>query len=252
MLSTAQIDFTVSALLAARAKGEPMLAPSFALKDPADAYRIQDAVAQRHGMIEGWKVGAKAPDATPTCAPLLRGTVRDRSTRTAREVYVRGPVGVELEIAYRLNRDFTVGSVVHNQDIAEAVASAHIAVELCASRLADGVSTPPLWLLADNQMNERLVVGDCIPLLGDPQVVAARVAVDEQPLVSTVGGHPVGDPFRLLVWLVRHCTAHRGGLRSGQIITTGSWTGMPIVRPPAQISGEFAELGSITFNISNN
>src|SRR3546814_6882211 len=36
----------------------------------AQAYAIQDAVADLLGPVGGWKVGAKGPDAQPNCAPL--------------------------------------------------------------------------------------------------------------------------------------------------------------------------------------
>jgi 2-keto-4-pentenoate hydratase len=108
-----------------------------------------------------------------------------------------------------------------------------------------------MWLLADNQMNERLIVG---PPLAPWRTVhsvaqAARIAVNGETLVNTVGGHPTGEPLQLLVWLVRHCVQHRNGLPAGQIITTGSWTGMPIVIPPAEVTAEFVEIASLTFGI---
>jgi 2-keto-4-pentenoate hydratase len=252
-LSAEQIDAVARALLAARSSGESVPPPPLPLDDARDAYRIQQAVAQRHGAIEGWKVGAKGPEATPTCAPLLGGTVIERCDGLPCNIVVKGRIGVEVEIAYRIGRDFAAGSVPRDEEVL-AAASAHIAVELCTSRLTGGAELPPLWLLADNQMNERLVIG---PRLASgrglrPTALAARLAVDGKVVASTIGGHPARDPLRLLVWLVRNCTQHWDGVRSGQIITTGSWSGMAMISPPAQISAEFAELGSLAFNISDH
>src|SRR6266540_6714370 len=251
-LSAADVHTVARTWLAARSSGELLPTPPFALNDASDAYRIQDAVAQRHGTMDGWKVGAKGPEAAPTCAPLLGGTVLERSDGLGRDILVGRSVGVEVEIAYRFNRGFAADSVVRDEDVLGGISSAHIAVELCASRLAEGAKAAPLWLLADNQMNERLILG---PRLAswqtlEPASVATRLAVDGELLVSSVGGYPPRDPLRLVIWLARHCVEHRGGLRSGQIITTGSWTGMPIVSPPAQISAEFAALASLAFKIS--
>jgi len=39
-------------------------------------------------------------------------------------------------------------------------------------------------------------------------------------------GNPAGDMLRLLVWLANTGAAWAGGLRAGQIVTCGSWTGM--------------------------
>jgi 2-keto-4-pentenoate hydratase len=251
-LPAAEINAAARALIGARAGGRQIPTPSLELIDTTDAYRIQDAVASLHGEIHGWKVGAKSPFATPTCAPLLSGTVSDAANGAGTDFSASAPLGIELEIAYRLGRDFQPGAPVSDQDVLDAVASAHIAVELCTSRLADGSSANSLWVLADNQMNERLIVGP--PLQSwralDSHALAARIGVDGETLVDTVGGHPAGEPLWLLVWLVRHCVEHRGGLRSGQIITTGSWTGMPTVHPPAQVTAEFRRMASLTFAIA--
>jgi len=38
-------------------------------------------------------------------------------------------------------------------------------------------------------------------------------------------GNPAGDMIRLVVWLANVGAAWAGGLRAGQIVTCGSWTG---------------------------
>jgi 2-keto-4-pentenoate hydratase len=252
--SDAEIEALADALLVARRTRRPMSTSLRAPVDTATAYRIQDAVARKHGGADGWKVGAKGPSTTPTCAPLLRGTVVELCGDLDKNVYaVAGPVGVEVEIAYRLGRDFGPEGSFGDEEILDSILGANIVVELCSSRLAAGPKAEPMWLLADNQMNERLIVGP--PLASwrtlDSSSMTARIAIDGEPLVETVGGHPTGGPLRLLIWLVRHCAQRRGGLRSGQIITTGSWTGMPIIAPPAQITAEFATIASLTFDIAD-
>jgi 2-keto-4-pentenoate hydratase len=247
-IEAAEVDDLARALLAARRTHKPVSAASIAPIDTAVAYRIQDAVARHHGGIEGWKVGARSRDATPTCAPLLRGTV---TALSGIPVCVAGAVGVEVEIAYRIGRDFPARCAFRDEEVPEAIADATIAVELCATRLAADARSDPLWLLADNQMNERLIVGPSLACFRDLHFasLAARLAVNGATLVSRVGGHPAEDPVRLLVWLVRHCVQHRDGVQSGQIITTGSWTGMPVLAPPVQLTAEFSNLAAITFDI---
>ena len=58
-------------LLDARATGVrlPELPADARPLTAADAYRIQDGVVRALGPIVGWKVGAKAPESEPTCAP---------------------------------------------------------------------------------------------------------------------------------------------------------------------------------------
>ena len=40
-------------------------------RNEAEAYAIQDAVAQRVGPIKGWKTGAPGPDAEAAYAPIF-------------------------------------------------------------------------------------------------------------------------------------------------------------------------------------
>jgi 2-keto-4-pentenoate hydratase len=249
--SEAEIESVAHALLAAHSTRRPVSIASTAPIDTAVAYQIQDAVARNHGGIDGWKVGARSREATPTCAPLLRGMVTAASGIPGQVVPVAGAVGIEVEIAYRIGRDFAPNCAVKDDEVLDAIVDAMIAVELCCSRLAPDARSDPLWLLADNQMNERLIVGPSLASWRNLVFASltARLAVDGETRVHSVGGHPAEDPIRLLVWLVRHCVQHRNGLQSGQIITTGSWTGMRMVTPPVQVIAEFSKLAVMTFDI---
>jgi 2-keto-4-pentenoate hydratase len=249
-LSSQEIDESASALLAARESGETLPAPAMPL-DVADAYAIQDAVARRYGGIAGWKVGARDSTATPTCAPLLRGTII--TCGEDRDIGVKGVVGVEVEFAYRIGRDFTNSAALADREILETVTSAHIAVELCASRLTKAEQAP-LWLLADNQMNERLVLGPAFDPLAPshPARVIARLCADGEIVAETLGAHPAGDPRRLLCWAVRHCAGRFGGVKSSQIITTGSWTGMRFLTPPARVEAELVGFEALRFHLTNS
>ena len=99
--------------------------------------------------------------------------------------------------------------------------------------------------LADNQVNEALVVG---PAFDDwrrvvPQTQTAIAEIDGAIVAKDVGGHPCGDPFLLLAWLAAHCAERCGGLRAGDVITTGAWTGMHPVAPGASVVARFPGSG---------
>lgn len=251
-LSHAEIEAAADALLHARRAREPIQAPAAMLTELDDAYRIQNAVVRKQGTPDGWKVGAKDRGQIPTCAPLLRGTVRLPGNETGATLKTRGARGVEVELAYKLGRDFPPGAVVSEREIIDSIVSAHVAIELCASRLQNDPQPHPLWILADNQLNDGLVVGPPLASWHDLAyaTLAARLAVNSETIVSTIGAHGTGDPLALVVWLVMHCMQYRGGVSSGQIVTTGTWTGMPIVTPPAQLSAEFAGVGALSLMLA--
>jgi 2-keto-4-pentenoate hydratase len=249
VLDAPAVDVIADALVAAR-RGGAKISPPDRRIGAEDAYRIQDAVARRLGPVAGWKVGAKNPDALPTCAPLLAGTVH--ATPEPAVIATGKRVGVEVEIAYRLGRAFESSQrPPTDNEIFAAVASTHIAVEICDSRWREGNQVDGAWLLADNQVNEALLVG--APLTAAPIDFAeleARLSVDGQARAETKAGLPAGDPRRLLLWLVRHCVTARGGLREGAIVTTGSWTGMHFAEPGQHLIAELTGLGRLAFRLA--
>src|SRR5918911_3838684 len=105
-LAPPDVEAVSGLIAAARASGRGAAVPHLALADAAEAYRIQDAVAARLGGVAGWKVGAKGPGATPTCAPLLAGTVSHVVAGAA--VRTRPVIGVEAEVAFVLGSDFPI------------------------------------------------------------------------------------------------------------------------------------------------
>ena len=59
------------------------------------------------------------------------------------------------------------------------------------------------------------------------------------------GGLGSIDPTRPLAWMIDHAVRQRGGIRKGQAITTGSWTGLRYYPPGAKARGEFVGLGAV-------
>ena len=45
--------------------------------------------------------------------------------------------------------------------------------------------------------------------------------------------------------MIDHAVRRRGGIRKGQAITTGSWTGLRYFPPGTRARGEFAGLGAV-------
>ena len=58
-------------------------------------------------------------------------------------------------------------------------------------------------------------------------------------------GNPGGEMIRMLVWLANIGARWAGGLRAGQFITTGSWTGKTPVGPNGHARIAFSTAGSL-------
>jgi 2-keto-4-pentenoate hydratase len=217
---------------------------------PEDAYAVQDAVAKRLGRVGGWKVGAKAPGETPNAAPLFSNLIRSSPAVWPSDTLHM--IGIEAEIAFRIGRGIEPRSEpLPGHEIWASVESVHAAIEIVDTRLADWQEADRLWVLADNQSNGGFVY--------DPDGVAfrnesfaerpVRLVMDGRTVAEGKGGNPAADPRWLVEWLVNHCAQHRGGLRAGAIVTTGSYTGMNFVGAGAAVEATFDGIGTakVTF-----
>ena len=250
LLSPADAETFATALLAARKPGAPRAAlPKVEPASEAAAYQVQDIVRAKLGPVEGWKVGAANATATPNCAPVLKGgIITAGASGIPLSIPVPKPTGIEVEIAFRMARAFPAAKVAPSaDDVVAGIGSAHVAMELCAYRLADGPKAPPLALLADNSMNLGFLIGPEVKNWReiDASKQVARAWVDNTAAVETAGGHTHKDLVALLVWLVGHVVTTRGGLAAGAVVATGSWTGVHWVDHAANVGAEFPGLGRL-------
>jgi 2-keto-4-pentenoate hydratase len=241
----ADISHAVQALLQARRTGI-QVAPPFALPNRDAVYAIQDGVARASGPIAGWKVGARTPTAEPNPAPLLAGAlVKSPAHFDGKAMHM---IGVEVEISFHIVRDIGPRDAAVGRDEAlAAVGDAFVGMEIVDTRLANFQQADPEWLLADNQMNHALVVGDSVRDWAqlDWPSLQVKLAIDGKTVVDQKSGLGAVDPVRPLAWMIDHAVRHRGGVRQGQAITTGSWTGLRYFPPGTHARGEFAGLGAV-------
>lgn len=242
---TTDISYAVRTLLEAR-RGGLQVAPPFALPDRSAVYAIQDGVAQASGPVAGWKVGARTPTAEPNPAPLLAGAlVASPAKFDGKAMHM---IGVEVEISFHIVRDIEARSLpVGLEEALAAVGDAFVGMEVVDTRVANFKQVDPEWLLADNQMNHALVVGGSIANWKglDWANLQVRLIVDGKTIVDQKGGLGAVDPVRPLAWMIDHAVRERGGIRKGQAITTGSWTGLLYFPPGAHARGEFVGLGAV-------
>lgn len=221
------------------------------LKSAEQAYRIQDLVfaARLPGVrAPAWKAGASGPDAEPTAAPI-------GSVLASPAVVPAGAFhmfGIEAEVAFRLGKDLPLRARAMDEDeLAGAVDEVLVTIELCDTRLADWKAASALSRLADFQLNGALVVGsgrrDWRSVDFETQCV--ELWVNGRMKLDRVGAHPLGNPVRLVSWAVNHCALRGRALREGDLITTGSWTGIEFVAPGDAVRVYFPGIGEACLNI---
>jgi 2-keto-4-pentenoate hydratase len=232
-------------LLEARHGGPPVPADAAAL-DEAQAYRVQRLVMAELGEIGGWKVGAPGPDGPISCAPLPQRAIFHPPITFDSTIYTQREV--ESEICFRIARDLPRRPAPYtHHDVFASIATCHPGIEILQSRLADPAHATPVALLADSIQNGAFVVGSPIADFGaiDGADIALRVPTGVEQTISngdvkTATANPAGDMLRLLAWLANTGAVWAGGLRAGQVVTCGSWTGKTYVLAGGTVTTVFA------------
>lgn len=239
-------ELAAKLLLAARADPSQKLAELPAALRPTDraeAYAIQHRVAASFDGIGGWKVGATGPDAAPQCGALPAVGVMP-SPATVSSDTMRG---IEAEVAFRMGRDLPPRATPYTRaEVIAAIATAHPVIETLDSRFVDPDAVDPFSGLADTQSHGGLVTGPGRADWHDIDFAAETVGqyVDGELQMSHTG-NPVGDMIRLVIWMANEGAVWAGGLKAGQFITCGSWTGKTIVGPEAQVRVSYPSLGDV-------
>ena len=245
MPSTNRSTITQALLQARKAhRGTPR---TWTLDDPATAYAVQDETVRALGAVSAWKVGAKSPDTEPTCAPLpAAGVLPTGAVLQGHEWQLRG---IEVELAVRLARDLEEADETDKARLSSAIDAGLPVIEVVESRLADWRASDPLDQLADLLSHGALVVGEPVPWRSeapiDLRTLRVTLAFDGQPVADARGGHPVGDVLPLLGWLARHARQRGRPLRAGDIVTTGSCTGLLFAWENAYVQAALEGVGSV-------
>jgi 2-keto-4-pentenoate hydratase len=240
------------ALIEARRQGKlAAFAPDLVPAGIADAMAIQKTVKEAVGAsVAGWKVGY-APDGTPVAAPLYGNVIYRNGA--ALGVGPSGKSGIEVEIALRLIKDLPprLGRPYSRTEILDASQALLAGVEIVEARFPDPPKPPFLALLADNISNGGYVCGpdakDAREL--DLSRLRCTLVVDGRAVHEGVGGHAKGDPLVPVIDYANNPCDLLGGLKAGQIVTTGTLNGCPFIEGACRIVAEIEGLGKVEVEI---
>lgn len=235
-------------LLRARRERQPIreLPEDLRPADLTEAYALQDIVGMACAPLGGWKIGAPSPEATPLFSPMPSwGGYARSGQRISRKYHRYG--GVEAEVAFHLSHDLPPRSQPYSRDeVVAAIGSAHPAIEILETAFADPDQTDRLSVIGDLQMNGGFAFGPPVPGWGsiDLSREPVTVTVGEEVRFQGTGSNSAGaDLLRLVVWLANEGAYRTAGLRAGDWITTGSWSGKTLARPGETVRVAFAHLG---------
>lgn len=247
-------DALVAALLANRESGGQMPAPSAArpLSLP-EAYAVQDrlrqALADRGERVIGWKAGftTRAVQesfgcAEPVCGFLLASGVVASGGAVAFTRFVAP--AVEAEVAFVMRHDLAGPGVTPPRALL-AVEGALPALEIIDVRYRGQAAGADI--VADDVYASAIVVGGALTPVAslDLALEGCVYELNGELAATNAGAEVMGSPVNSLAWIANHLGSRGLGLRSGDIVMTGSVS--KVLRPKAgdTVRATYTRLGSV-------
>ena len=224
-----------------------------------DGYAIQKAL-ERHSAspLYGWKIAATSVAGQThigVTGPMAGRILCEKVISPHSEISLKSNLMkvAEIEFAFKMQRDLVPRSSAYIVDeVLEAVASLHPAIEIPDSRFNDFVTVGEYQLIADNACAHLLMLGDATGFdwrsmdLSSYIVEVKHCREEEQTALSGLGANVLGDPRIALTWLVNELSRIGVTLEAGQVVTTGTCLTPIQVRSGDRIEADFGVLGQIS------
>ena len=223
--------------------------------DQATAYRVAARVAEQLGWaVGGWKIAAMKAEmqkALRTDQPIYGRVFAPfvkPSPVTVVHARLASPIP-EVEYQAKLGADLPPrGKPYTREEVADAVASLHPGLELAECRFIHDQAFPPLpAILAVGAGSGTIVYGPAIDdwrtrdIAGQESTLSADGKVRRKGTAAAALDHPLVP----LTWLANELSRTGIGLRAGQMISTGTLTGMLAPKPGEDYVADFGPFGSV-------
>lgn len=223
--------------------------------DNATAYRVAGMVAEELGWdVVGWKIAAMKEGLQrqlrtdqPIYGRVLMPVVP--SPATVEHAKVCSPIP-EVEYQAILGADLPPREKPYTvEEVTEAVASLHPGIELAECRFVHDAAFPPLpAILADGAGSGIIACGDAIPDWKTRDIAGQEVVLSCNGTLRRKGtaGEALDHPMVPLTWLANELSRTGVGIKAGQIVSTGTLTGMLRPKPGDTFVADFGPFGSVT------
>jgi 2-keto-4-pentenoate hydratase len=241
-------------LFAARKRGTPgpRIPVEFRPADIDDALAIQARVTALVGQpVGGYKCSVPSGPRPVSVAPIFAPTI-------APSPYVVlgiDPIArIEPEIAFVMGRDLPTRATPYSErEIRDAIKDVRLVLEILGPRYSEPASVTYPELLADGLANQGLLLG---PVLLDPwnsNIETFPIGIRTAAGVVTTyeGQHADKHPLRPLYWLANYLASGDTPLRTGMIVTTGSYCGAVDVPLDIPLTFAFGDLGTLSATLKH-
>ena len=223
------------------------------------AYRVQGKIEALADMPRcGWKVGATSKEAQrvldidgPATAPMSVPTCFQSPANVA--VFPGQSASVESEFAFRFARDLPKRPTPYSlYEVMDAVDALLPAIEIVGGRFEGGFNRiGPIRLIADMVAHTAFVSGQDVTNWRGIDLKSHSVSLfrNGEQVGKGMGSLVLGDPLLVLHWTANHLLNRGESIKAGQIVTTGTCTGITPVADDDFFIADFGALGKVEVKI---
>ncbi|MFC3721968.1 2-keto-4-pentenoate hydratase [Neoaquamicrobium sediminum] len=220
------------------------------------AYAVQRRTIEKLGLEPiGWKVGSTNPLSQmrrgitePVYGRLLSRWAFQAGDKLTLNDFI-DPC-LEVEFAFRIGADLDARTrPLSARRITDAIESIVLAVEIADGRITNWRDCDGPSSVADNVAHGAFVLGQEIDRTFRDKLAAVETSllVDSLPVASGAGAAVLGDPLRSIVWLANAVASHGEFLRAGDVVLSGTTTGVTQLLGGSTVTARFGVLGEFSF-----
>ena len=229
------------------------LAADLVPPDKATAYKIAGLVAEELGWpVRGWKIAAMKEEmqrALRADSPIYGRVYFTKPTPiTVERAKLASPIP-EVEYQAKLGIDLPPREKPYSvEEVTEAVASLHPGLELAECRFIHDAAFPPLpAILADGAGSGTIIYGSPIEdwrkrdIAGQEATLASNGKLRRKGMAAAALDHPMVP----LTWLANELSRTGVGMKAGEMVSTGTLTGMLAPKAGETYIADFGPFGSV-------
>jgi 2-keto-4-pentenoate hydratase len=215
------------------------------------------AVKALGGELCGHKIGATSEEVQRMlgCREPIHAPIRREDVLASGATFPIPPglLGIECEFGFQMGEDFPVSA--GSSDVGalrSAIAECFVALEIVGRRVAADVPLTEVSAIADFSLNAAVVRGAAVPgwQQRDLTSIPVRALVDGMQAAAGNSAVVLGHPLNALQWLAGALNKRGDRLRRGDIVLTGTCTGITKVAPGQVFAGCFADLPPVEVRLA--
>ena len=223
------------------------------------AYAVQERVANSPSMTQaGWKVGATSAEPQkllgtnePATAPMFQPFCFESPATVS--VFQGHEASIEAEFAFRFSRSLPSRPGGYSLDeVLDAVETVMPAIEVVGCRFEGGYDgLGALRLIADMTAHSAFVSGRGTAQWRELDLAshAVKLFKNGEQVAEGYGANVLDGPLSVLEWTANHLSQLGESIKAGEIITTGTCTGVTPVSPGDMAIADFGNLGQVELQI---